>query len=76
VLVRGQFAPIVANISMDLTLVDVTEVPGVAVGQDVTIIGREGELSQTAVELAEAIGCLPYEVLCGIGKRVERRYLP
>jgi len=75
VIVRGQFAPIVANISMDLTLVDVTEVPELTVGQEVTLIGREGTCCQTALDLAEAAGCLPYEILCGIGKRVPRRYL-
>jgi len=75
VIVRGQFAPIVANISMDLTLVDVTEVPELTLGQEVTLIGREGTCCQTALDLAEAAGCLPYEILCGIGKRVPRRYL-
>jgi alanine racemase len=76
VLVRGQFAPIVANISMDLTLVDVTQIPEVRVGEDVVIIGRQGDQAQTALDLAEATGTLPYEILCGIGKRVPRRYLP
>jgi len=75
VMVRGQFAPIVANISMDLTLVDVTDVPDLRIGEEVVVIGRQGDLSQTAIDLAEATGTLPYEILCGIGKRVTRRYV-
>ncbi|HLA38387.1 MAG TPA: alanine racemase, partial [Candidatus Glassbacteria bacterium] len=76
VLIRGQFAPIVANISMDLTLVDVTDIPNLAVGDEVVLIGRQGNCAQTALELAEVAGMLPHEILCGIGKRVARRYLP
>lgn len=76
VLIRGQFAPIVASISMDLTLVDVTEIPELRIGDEVVIIGRQGDLVQTAIDLAEATGTIPYEILCGIGKRVPRRYLP
>jgi alanine racemase len=75
VIVRGQFAPIVANISMDLTLVDVTDVPDLRVGDDVVVIGRQGGLTQTAIDLAEVAGMIPYEILCGIGKRVTRRYV-
>jgi alanine racemase len=76
VLIQGQFAAIVASISMDLTLVDVTEIPDLRLGEEVVIIGRQGDAVQTAVDLAEATGTLPHEILCGIGKRVQRRYLP
>ncbi|MBI2819917.1 MAG: alanine racemase [Acidobacteria bacterium] len=76
VLIRGQFAPIVASISMDLTLVDVTEIPELRIGEEVVVIGRQGDATQTAIDLAEATGSLAYEILCGIGKRVPRRYLP
>lgn len=76
VLIRGQRAPIVANISMDLTLVDVTDIPNLGIGEEVVLIGRQGDGSQTALDLAEVAGMLPYEILCGIGKRVPRRYLP
>jgi len=76
VLIRGQFAPIVASISMDLTLVDVTEIPDLRLGEEVVIIGRQGDAVQSAIDLAEATGTLPHEILCGIGKRVPRRYLP
>lgn len=76
VILCGQFAPIVGTISMDLTLVDVTELPQVGLGEEVILIGRKGNCVQTAVELAEAVGTIPYDILCGIGKRVPRRYLP
>jgi alanine racemase len=76
VIICGQFAPIVGNISMDLTLVDVTESPQLSVGQEVILIGRKGDCSLTTVDLAEMIGTISYEILCGINKRVPRRYLP
>ena len=75
VIVCGQCAPIVGNISMDLTLLDITELPHVAVGEEVILIGRKGACSVTALELAEMVGTIPYEILCGIGKRVPRHYL-
>ncbi|MBI4464991.1 MAG: alanine racemase, partial [Acidobacteria bacterium] len=75
VIVCGKYAPIVGNISMDLTLLDITELPQVAVGEEVILIGRKGACAVTALGLAEMAGTIPYEILCGIGKRVPRRYL-
>ena len=75
VILRGQFAPIVATISMDLTLVDVTDIPNLSLGEEVILIGRQGDCRQTALDLAGVSGTIPYEILCGIGKRVPRRYL-
>ncbi|MBI2815331.1 MAG: alanine racemase [Acidobacteria bacterium] len=75
VIICGHFAPIVGNISMDLTLLDITDLPEVTIGEEVILIGRKGESSLTAVDLAEACGTIPYEILCGISKRVPRRYL-
>jgi alanine racemase len=72
VLVRGEFAPIVGNISMDVSGVDVTGIPGAHVGDEVLLIGRQGQRELTAWDLANAIGTIPYEVLCNIGKRVPR----
>jgi alanine racemase len=72
VLVRGEFAPIVGNISMDVSGVDVTGIPGAQVGDEVLLIGRQGQRELTAWDLANAIGTIPYEVLCNIGKRVPR----
>ena len=66
-------APIVGNISMDLTLLDVTEIPQVAVGEEAILIGRKGACSLTALDLAEMTGTIAYEIFCGISKRVPRR---
>ena len=73
--VRGSSARIVGNISMDLTLLDVTDIPGVEVGDEVVLIGKSGDCSITALEIAREISTVPYEVLCAIGKRVPRIYV-
>ncbi len=75
VIIHGQYAPIVGNISMDLTTVDVTDVPGVQVGDEAIIIGRRGALEITAWDIARLIGSIPYEVLTSIGGRVTRVYV-
>lgn len=75
VIVRGQFAPIVGNISMDSAMIDVTEVAGAAVGDIVTIFGRDGQLSQTVADLSSTLGTVVQDVLCAIGTRVRRVYL-
>jgi alanine racemase len=73
VIVREKFAPIVGRVSMDLTLVDVTDVPGVAMGDEVVIIGTQGESQVTAEELAALRGTISYEVTCGVSARVPRK---
>jgi alanine racemase len=73
-LVRGRFAPIVGRVSMDLTLIDVTSIPDAAIGDQVVIIGRQGELEIPAEELAARIGSISYEITCGISERVPRIY--
>jgi alanine racemase len=75
VIVRGTFAPVVGRVSMDLTLIDVTEVPRVSLHDQVTMLGRDGELSITAEEVAELAGTISYEISCGISNRVPRIYL-
>jgi alanine racemase len=60
---------------MDLTLVDVTHIPGVDIGDDVVLIGSSGSLTVDAVEVADHCGTVPYEILCGISKRVPRIHL-
>jgi len=75
VIVRDELVPIVGNISMDLTLVDVTSVPGVEVGDEVILMGASDRRSVTAREHAVWAKTIPYEILCGISKRVPRRYL-
>jgi alanine racemase len=74
-LVRGQRCPIVGRVSMDLTTLDVTDMPEVAVGDDVVLFGQQGEARLSAVELAEASGTIAYEVLTSISPRVPRIYL-
>jgi alanine racemase len=74
VIVRGQFAPMVGRISMDLTIVDVTGIAGVAEGDLVTVIGEQGGAAISAEEVAGQIDGLSYEVTCGIGTRVPRVY--
>ncbi len=74
VIVREHYAPIVGRISMDLTLVDVTGIPGVGVGDEVILLGAGEGLSVDALEHAELANSTPYEILCNISKRVPRRY--
>ncbi len=74
VIVNDHYAKIVGNISMDLTLLDVTDIPGVEVGDEVILIGRSERCSITALEVAAELNTVPYEVLCSIGKRVPRIY--
>ena len=76
VIVRNCYAPIVGNISMDLTLIDVTHLPSTEVGDDVLLMGSSGPLKVDAVEIADHCGTVPYEILCGISKRVPRIHLP
>jgi len=75
VLLGGRHAPVVGQICMDMTLADVTDVPDVKPGQDAILIGRHGNLQISAADVAEWAGTIPYEILCGIGTRVKRRYV-
>lgn len=78
VIVRGVYAPVAGRISMDLTLIDVTDVPGVELQDQVTLLGwdrRHAELRIRAEDLARIAGTLSYEVTCGVGERVPRTYL-
>jgi alanine racemase len=75
VIVGENYAPIVGRISMDLTLADVTGLSGVAVGDEVVLLGTTDGLSVDAREHASLSQTVPYEILCGISKRVPRRHL-
>jgi alanine racemase len=75
VIIRDAYAPIVGSISMDLTLVDVSQVHGVEEGDDVILMGSSGNLRVDAAEIASLCGTVPYEILCGISKRVPRVHL-
>lgn len=76
VLVRGARGRVTGTVCMDWIMVDVTDIPGVAVGDEVTLLGcdRQGNCVR-AEELAEWAGTIPYEIFCGISKRVPRVYL-
>jgi len=71
-LVRGQRAPLVGRISMDQAVLDVTEIAGVAAGDEVVILGAQGGEAITAFDHAEAAGTIPWEVFTRIGARVRR----
>jgi alanine racemase len=71
-LVRGERAPIAGRISMDQTVLDVTEIPGVEAGDEVVILGSQGDETITAFDHAEATGTIPWEVFTRIGARVRR----
>jgi alanine racemase len=72
VLVRGERAPIAGRVSMDQTMVDVTEIPEVAIGDEVVLLGSQGKESVDAWDLADLAETIPWEVLCGISSRVPR----
>ncbi len=74
VIVRDHYAPVVGSVSMDLTLVDVTGIPGISVGDEVILLGTSESLTVDALEHARWANSSPYEILCNISKRVPRRY--
>lgn len=71
-LVRGVRVPVAGRVCMDMTMLDVTDVPGVREGDEVVLIGSSGSDRITAADLAAKTGTIPYEVLCGISARVPR----
>jgi alanine racemase len=74
-LVRGRRVPILGRVTMDLTMVDVTELPDAAVGDEVVLFGNQGDAQLPLEEVARGSETLPYEVMCTIGKRVTRIYV-
>jgi alanine racemase len=74
VLVRGQRVPVVGRVCMDQFLVRVDAVPGVAAGDEVVLVGRQGEEEIPAEDIAALLGTINYEVLCAISARVPRVY--
>jgi len=75
VIAKGKLAPIVGAVSMDLTTIDVTASPELRVGDAVTLLGSDGNLSIDAQQMARAAGTISYSVLCGISARVKRIYV-
>lgn len=74
VIVRDCYAPIVGNVSMDVTIIDVTAIPGVEIGDEVTLIGRTESREVSAMEHARISGTIVYETLCNVSARVPRLY--
>lgn len=74
VLIRGRRAPQIGRVSMDSLAADITGIPDVAVGDAVTIFGRDGEQTISAEEVAAWSGTISYEVLTSVGTRVRRVY--
>lgn len=74
-LVRGQRAPFAGRVAMDMLMLDVTDIPGVAVDDEVTLIGAQGDESVSADEVGSLAGTISYEVLAGIMARVPRLFL-
>jgi len=75
VLIRGQRAPVVGRVCMDQIIVDVGHIPGVQVGDEVVMYGRQGDAVLPVEEVAEKIGTITYEVLCAVTARVPRVYV-
>jgi alanine racemase len=75
VLIRGRRAPMIGRVTMDLTMVDVTEIPDVALGDEAVLWGEQKGASITLEEVAERAETIPYEILCSMGKRVVRVFL-
>ncbi len=72
VLIHGMKAPIIGRVCMDQFMVDVSEIPDVAVGDKVTLIGKDGDLELTMEEIGELSGRFNYEFACDLGKRIPR----
>jgi alanine racemase len=74
-IVRGIRVPVAGRVCMDMTMLDVTDVPGVSEGDGVVLIGSQGNERITADDIAVQTGTISYEVLCGISSRVPRVYI-
>ncbi|MFX4262206.1 alanine racemase [Pelotomaculum propionicicum] len=74
-LLHGQRAPVVGRVCMDQLMVDVGQIPGVKVGDEAVLIGRQGEQEITADEVAAMLGTINYEIVCMVSHRVPRIFL-
>jgi alanine racemase len=75
VLLRGKLAPIVGIVSMDVTMVDVTDIEGVEAGDVATVYGSDGDQVLLANRVARSIGTVTSDLLCAVSQRVERIYV-
>ncbi len=74
VLIKGKKAPVIGKVTMDQTMVNVGHIKDVEVGDEVVLIGRQGQNEITAENLARLAGTIPYEIVCSITDRVPRSY--
>ena len=75
VIINGTFAPILGNVCMDQIMVDVSEVKDVATGDEVILLGSDGDVKFDAEDMANILNTISYEVLCLIGRRTPRIYI-
>jgi alanine racemase len=75
VLIGGHRCALLGRVTMDQTVADVTGVPGVKIGDEVVLLGRQGDEEILAAELAQKAGTIPWEIFTGVGRRVTREYL-
>lgn len=75
VIVRGEFAKIAGNICMDQCMIDVTDIPHVALGDEVVLMGTQGGKSITAQDIGSATATINYEIVCAFGQRLEKLYI-
>jgi alanine racemase len=75
VAVRGHLAPIIGIVSMDVVMLDVTDVPDVAIGDIATVYGTDGDHTYPANVIARSIGTVSSDLLCAVSQRVPRFYL-
>ena len=75
VIAGGRLCPMIGTVSMDLTTIDISQSPQLAPGDEVTLLGREGDVSLDAQQIGRMAGTISYTVLCGISARVKRFYV-
>jgi alanine racemase len=75
VLVRGRRCPVLGRITMDLTMIDVSDVPNISAGEEVVLMGRQGDAEISCAELAQRAGTITWEITARIGVRVKRVYV-
>ena len=75
VLVKGKRAPVAGKICMDLTMIDVTEIDDISEGEEVVLLGQQGDDIITAKELSTRINTIPYEIITSLGNRAKKEYI-